>query len=849
MFNNTKIPVFCVVFLMILTALAALSFNAAGSGGKGNWPTLGNAGVTPSSGDSNTVFYFYITYTDADGDMPLNMDIIIDNNWYKMTTNDTDPTRGMYYFYSTKLSTGNHSYYYSATNMNNETVRAPATGTYNLYVGSSGTPNKPLLYNHKVSPERPKADETINFTVQYKDPNNVKPNYVRLHLRLPDDNNSYKNINMEIIGTTYSSGVTCYVTLSLSNGTYYYHFSASHAKGTVTDPSGGGDYKLVIGDDSQNNFPALYGGAVSPGNGSANKTLFTYHVIYQDGSFGSAKKSLVYIDGTSYTMSEIDEDSGSLGVYYEYNTTLPAGIHNFYFLFSNETVEVRLPVSGTFTGPYVDTPGQPNNPPKVTLSVSPLSGPVNTVFYFNATGTDPDRDPLTYSWKFSDNYNSSNSPNIVRKMTKAGNYTVTVTVSDPGGKSASATASFTVTGSNNPPPKNSPPIIVCNLESTNTVKKGTIMNISAADSYDPDGDPLTFRWDIMSMNSINPPVYLDPYFMYDFNIAGDYTFELQVSDSKDTAYGKYLVQCVIEDNIPKDKPVALAAVTVDQMMAIFSAEKSYDPDGYIVKYSWEIDRNTFSSKYVNYTYKTEGYKTAKLTVTDNDGLTDMVIIGFYVSTKTNDSNQGIKNSEDTYIASHVSIDYNDDTGASLTTFNAEPDFIISIIDTGRNYLKFEVKSNSKTGKMIVVDLINIFEPDVIDQIEINMDNSEIKSTDLENILLTSGDETFYHLIQDIENFQLLVYIHEFSAHIIEVKVKSEISEEQADQSSASAKLWISGGIMAVVAVIVIIVVFMQIKKKKKIEYYNDFRVAEEKVYNGERVNKDDSESVDWDEYI
>lgn len=69
-----------------------------------------------------------------------------------------------------------------------------------------------------------------------------------------------------------------------------------------------------------------------------------------------------------------------------------------------------------------------------------------------------------------------------------------------------------------------------------------------------------------------------------------------------------------------DKTSSSTEVTLD-------GSKSYDPDGTITEYKWEVFTNGAwetigNSKIVNYDFKTDGSFQVRLTVTDDDGLTD-----------------------------------------------------------------------------------------------------------------------------------------------------------------------------------------------------------------------------------
>jgi outer membrane protein assembly factor BamB len=70
-------------------------------------PQLSNPSMTPSTGDTNTEFTFSVDYSHPDDDLPDSIEVVIDGNAY-----DMESTNG-HYEYSTKLSEGNHTYYFT----------------------------------------------------------------------------------------------------------------------------------------------------------------------------------------------------------------------------------------------------------------------------------------------------------------------------------------------------------------------------------------------------------------------------------------------------------------------------------------------------------------------------------------------------------------------------------------------------------------------------------------------------------------------------------------------------------------------------------------------------------------
>ncbi len=96
-------------------------------------------------------------------------------------------------------------------------------------------------------------------------------------------------------------------------------------------------------------------------------------------------------------------------------------------------------------------PGTPANQSLVaSFDVTPSSGYTSTTFSFTDTSSDPDSDPLTYSWNFGDGQTST-VKNPTHLYSTTGTKTVTLTVSDEKGGSDTITGNVSV----NAPPAGS----------------------------------------------------------------------------------------------------------------------------------------------------------------------------------------------------------------------------------------------------------------------------------------------------------------------------------------------------------------------------------------------------------
>jgi len=873
MSNSKKLFIICVLTVLVLAALTAVSFNAAAGSRAG--PTLNGGGVNPTTGDTNTNFYFDVTYKDSDGDMPIYVWLIIDddlgNQSYSMFLNGTNASVGIDAHYSMQLALGGHSFYFHCINFKNETARLPSpTGFY--YMNVTQGDRAPTLYSHTVSTTTPEVNETVNFTVQYKDLDNDAPDYVEL-CTYDEDSQWMYNHTMIPAGSAYSTGVQYTAAISFSmSGIWRFWFETAANGKEASHPPGGGYYNLsVSGGGSTNHVPSIWNGYVTPQHGQENDTTFTYRVTYQDLDDDAPTIKHLYINGLPHLMKlETSNNSYNEGVDFVYSTKLSAGNYTYHFMFSDGKANVTLPINGTYYGPYVNKT-HVNRPPTLYVNANPFQGYVNQTFYFNASGSDPDGDLLTYHWIFSDSWNATGQ-SVQRLFSLPGNYTATCTVQDPYGASASGTVHVSVINQGGTQPQNNPPVIKTNLAPITHLNQTTTLYMSAAGTYDPDNDPLTYVWTVVDPARNNTATVSNIALNYTFSAPGNYSITLSVTDGTATVTASFIVYLSSSGGgtQPKNKaPVARATAYVYNMVAYLTGHGSYDPDGNIVSYTWKVDGQTYNTASVNHTFKNSGYHSAILVVKDNGGLTAAATVGFFVGTTTdpNSTDPDPEPKNHTEVGSHIEVTKTEDelilNDLSIPT---DSKVTVSIAGSGEDFIKFLVDSGSPEAKLVVMDI----EEDVLDfsgwdKYLVKFDNEEIDEVDLESVMSASGTDAVYCLILTQDGVQLLVYVPHFSEHSIEVRLKNDDINPDTDSNMAQVAFWIAFFAIIVIGLsVAFVIVFLRLKRKREQEeYYEDFNVAEDKDSNGvttgtvkedsfqEDNRREDNEDDDeyWDDFL
>jgi hypothetical protein len=268
----------------------------------------------------------------------------------------------------------------------------------------------PTLLNGYVSPTSGAANTTFAYYVTYYDPAGTSP----MSSLVVIDNIPY---TMSIYSGTPSNGIYRYSTnLAIKAHTYYFMFTSGSSGQTVwfgwptqlSGPTVTGPTPTstptptalptpipptatptVSPTPSPTPTPppaTLSNGNVSPISGFTD-TSYTFFVNYYDTRGANASSPLVFIDSTPYLMS-IYSGSASNGVYSYVTSTLSAGIHTFYFIFtsgsSGQNVSLYWP--NQFSGPTVTTPTPAPTPsPTTSPTTQPTQNPTLTPQQNNPT--------------------------------------------------------------------------------------------------------------------------------------------------------------------------------------------------------------------------------------------------------------------------------------------------------------------------------------------------------------------------------------------------------------------------------------------------------------------------------
>ncbi|WP_082498515.1 LamG domain-containing protein [Plantibacter sp. Leaf314] len=219
-----------------------------------------------------------------------------------------------------------------------------------------------------------------------------------------------------------------------------------------------------------------------------------------------------------------------------------------------------------------------------------------------SSSADPDGTIASYAWNFGDG-TSGVGATASHTYATAGSFTVTLTVTDNRGASATSTQQVATAL----PPNQLPTAAFTQSKNLLTV------SVDAATSTDTDGSITGYAWDFGDTTTATGKTA-----SHSYAAAGTYTITLTVTD--DRAGTAITSQTVTVAPAPNVAPTASFTSSANLLVASFDGSASTDTDGSIASYAWAFgDGTTGTGATAQHSYAAAGTYSVVLTVTDNRG--------------------------------------------------------------------------------------------------------------------------------------------------------------------------------------------------------------------------------------
>lgn len=268
---------------------------------------------------------------------------------------------------------------------------------------------------------------------------------------------------------------------------------------------------------------------------------------------------------------------------------------------------------------------------------------------FSGSAIDPESDPMTYAWNFPANVTLPQTPGstpFTATFPVAGTYVITLTVSDDAGNTDPTPAQVAVTVADTP--ANQPPDGSISHDNGNgtTGSSGDLSIVTGSSivfsgsAIDPEGDPVTYAWNVPANVTLPQAPDATP-FTATFPVAGTYVITLTVSDDVgNTDPTPALVAITVTDapvNLPPEGAIShdngdgttgsTGDINIAPGTSVVFSSSVVDPEGDPISYAWVFEGATpstsTSSGPTMVTYDTSGSFSVRLTVSDNNGNSDL----------------------------------------------------------------------------------------------------------------------------------------------------------------------------------------------------------------------------------
>lgn len=151
---------------------------------------------------------------------------------------------------------------------------------------------------------------------------------------------------------------------------------------------------------------------------------------------------------------------------------------------------------------------------------------------------------------------------------------------------------------------------------------GDWVQFNATGSYDPDGSIVNYQWDFQNDGAFDATGQT---VFFQYAAPSTYTARLVVTDNQG-AQNSITKPVTVSPLVVNQPPVArftvIPPLPVVGTPVTFDGSSSYDPDGTVTAYQWDLDGDGITDRYgpvVNWTYSVPGSHWVTLSVSDNQG--------------------------------------------------------------------------------------------------------------------------------------------------------------------------------------------------------------------------------------
>jgi PKD repeat protein len=267
----------------------------------------------------------------------------------------------------------------------------------------------------------------------------------------------------------------------------------------------------------------------------------------------------------------------------------------------------------------------PSNPFTIVFEEPPLEAVINLTavsLTVDFDGTASTGLITQYSWEFNDGSEVVHAETISHTFDAAGTYTISLTVQDQSGATETTTSEVTVSLSEE---VNQPPTASVVINGPAPVGDAPLMvNFDASGSSDPEGSPLTYKWNFGDGAIATTDSGL---ISHQYTVAGNYRATVEVSDNQ-KAFDTETSQLVMVTEGSGGSTLPTATITASKysgsapLTITLSGTDSTPSEstGSISQYDWDFaDGSTGSGEEVQHIFTVPGSYEVTLSITDSSG--------------------------------------------------------------------------------------------------------------------------------------------------------------------------------------------------------------------------------------